>query len=110
MIQTKTITSQISAIGKRITGEAYSPASGVPATPTRRAERSRLPVPEVVGAGKRGAHLGLAGGPAGERAERLDLVDEDVLVAADALEAAAGEQERLAADDRAVGVVDGRAG
>ena len=82
---------QTNAIGKRITGQ-------------------RSPLSDARNGARREARsdLGLPGGLAGERAEGLDLVDEDVLVAADALEAAAGEQERLAADDRAVGLVDGR--
>ena len=65
-------------------------------------------MPEMVCAGEGGAYLGITGRTTGQRAEALELVDEDVLVAADPLEAAAREQQRLAAHDGAVRLVDGR--
>src|ERR671937_154272 len=52
--------------------------------------------------------VGLAGDAAGERPERLELRDEDVPVALDALVATAGEEQRLAAHDRAEALVDRR--
>ena len=62
-------------------------------------------VAEVVRARQRRADVALRD-PARERAEGLELADEDVPVAPDPLEAAAHEQERLAAHDRAVALVD----
>ena len=65
-------------------------------------------MPEVVRCGEGGADLGVVRRLPGERAQALELVDQDVLVAADPLEAAAGKEKRLAADDRSVCLVDGR--
>src|SRR2546427_6881026 len=62
---------------------------------------------EMVGAGQAGAHLDLLGDLPSERAEGLERVDEHVLVALDPLEAATRENERLAAHDRTMLVVDG---
>src|SRR5438105_13093173 len=62
---------------------------------------------EVVGARERAPDLGVARDATRERAERLELLDDEVLVALDALEAAAREQQRLAAHDRTVRLVDG---
>ena len=53
-----------------------------------------------------GDHLRRLGDPAGELGEALELADEHVAVPLDALEAAADEDERLAADDRPVPLVD----
>src|SRR5258708_22408330 len=64
---------------------------------------------EMVGGRERRTDLGVVRGAASEWPERLDARDEHVLVAVDALEAAAGQHERLAADDRAVRVIDLRA-
>ena len=51
-------------------------------------------------------HLGFARDTPGERAKRLDRVDEHVLVAPDTFEAATREQERFASNDGTVPVVD----
>ena len=63
---------------------------------------------EVVGGREVAHHFTAFGQLACERPERLEAVDDHVLVAAVALEAAAREHERLAADDRSVPLVDGR--
>src|SRR5213592_2347797 len=67
---------------------------------------STLPMAEVVGLGERGAHLSLACCVARERCEGDDLVDDHVPVLLEALEAAAREEERLAADEHAEALVD----
>src|SRR3954452_18579541 len=54
--------------------------------------------PEVVRVRPRRRHAGRAGDLPRERADRLQLPYDDVPVAADVLERAAGEDERLAAD------------
>src|SRR5207245_157124 len=64
-----------------------------------------LAVPEVMRAGKRAVDVILVRDPARKRAERLELANEDVLVPVDLLEAAASQDQRLAADERSVAVV-----
>src|SRR4051812_1234574 len=59
-----------------------------------------LTVAEVMGLRKRRAHLRLAGGLPGERGKRDELVHDHVAIALEALEAAAREKERLAANER----------
>src|SRR6266542_6217619 len=63
---------------------------------------------EVVGAGKAGAHLGLLRDLTRERPQGLEPADEHVLVPLHALEAAVREDQRLAADDPAMALVDAR--
>src|SRR5712692_723550 len=65
-------------------------------------------MPEVVGGGEGRTDLGVVRDTAGERAERLDARDEHVLVAVYPLEAAARKDKWLAADDRAMSLVDRR--
>ena len=57
-------------------------------------------MPKVVCPGKGRLHLGEAGDLAGERAERLQRPDDHVQVSPHALEPAAGEDQRLAADEQ----------
>src|SRR2546423_13775116 len=68
---------------------------------TRRLSRRRLAVAEVVRGRQRAVDVRLLGDAPGERAERLELRDEDVPVPLDPLVPAAGEQERLPPPARA---------
>src|SRR6185312_12284169 len=61
---------------------------------------STLPMAEVVSLRKRRAHLRLARSLAGQRREGDELVHDHVPVPLEALEAAACEEKRLAADER----------
>src|SRR5581483_11465771 len=63
---------------------------------------------EVVGAGQQGDDLGVARHLAGELGERLEPLDDEVAVPARPLEDAAGDEERLAADERTEALVDRR--
>src|ERR687888_2278736 len=69
-----------------------------------------LPGAEVVGARHGGDDLGLVRSLASERAERRELPHDNVAIPFEALVAAAGEEERLAADERAVALVHRRGG
>src|SRR6188472_2154020 len=101
-----------------VTGVAAS-TCGRTSTTTGKGSRSRTrstcagsselsPPAEAVRRRERRADLGVVRDAAGERREGHELVDDDVAVAVDALVAAAHEDERLAADDRSVALVDGR--
>src|SRR5687768_14851686 len=59
----------------------------------------------MMSSGKRGADVALSE-PAGERAEALELGDDDVPVLAEPLVATAGKEERLASNEGAVPLVD----
>src|SRR5207244_2199655 len=63
-------------------------------------------VAEMMCAWHRGGRVVAFGHPAGERGQTLEGGDEDVAVLADVFEAAAREQERLAAHDCPVALVD----
>src|SRR5262245_5332886 len=67
-----------------------------------------LAVTEVVGGRERRADGDFLRDLSRERAECLERMDEHVLVSLDPLEPALRQDQRLAADDRPVAVVDGR--
>src|SRR5438034_10510066 len=67
-------------------------------------------VAEVVCVRQCGADLGNTRGLPGERSERVQAGDDDVLVPADAFQPPSGEQERLTSDERAEVLVDRRCG
>src|SRR6188472_2221009 len=69
------------------------------------AMRQNLPMTKVMSLGKSGAHLGFAGGLAGERGEGDELVHDQVSVPLEALETAASEEEWFAANERPVPLV-----
>ena len=62
-------------------------------------------MPKVVGSRQGGVDVGAVGQGARERGERDELPDEDIPVPVGVLVAAAYEQKRLAADDRAEALV-----
>src|SRR4029079_1114793 len=64
-----------------------------------------LPMTKVMSFRKSGAHLGFAGGLAGERGEGDELVHDQVPVPLEALETAASEEEWFAANERPVPLV-----
>src|SRR5206468_12605961 len=67
-----------------------------------------LTVAEVMGVRERRDEIGRAGELAGDRSQRLERPDDDVLVALDALEGAVRQDERLTAHDCPVALVHRR--
>src|SRR5205809_7726220 len=74
----------------------------------RNSYSSVLAMPEMVGARERRADTRFLRDLPRERPERLQRMDEYVLVPLDPLEATVRQDQRFAAHDRAVAVVDGR--